>query len=182
MKSVRIIFLDIDGVLNGYSKMTGKLYWLFTHFHLMEFVNKYYDLFGIRTHNVRLLSKIIRCTGAKVVLSSSWRSGWFVSYEEKSKRHRRLQDLFAKFNIDVVGITPFINGRREAEIARWISENHCQVENFVVIDDEKFGIEEYYKNHFVQTSETDEICGSWYENTGLKRKHVLRAIEILNKT
>mgnify|MGYP003300589385 CR=1 FL=1 len=53
-------------------------------------------MFGIRTHKVKILSKIVKKTGAKVVISSSWRGGWFQPYEKKSDRQKELQDKLEK--------------------------------------------------------------------------------------
>ena len=49
---MKVIFLDIDGVLNIDSDRT------------------------ISVEKIKLLSTIIKQTGAEVVLSSSWRYGW----------------------------------------------------------------------------------------------------------
>ena len=80
---IKYLFLDIDGVLNGYSRFTGICYKIFSKLHLLKFVKKHYDLFGVRTNKVKILSKIVKKTGAKVVISSSWRGGWFKPYFEK---------------------------------------------------------------------------------------------------
>ena len=174
-----MIFLDIDGVLNGYSKWTGKLYDVFRRLRLIKYVNKYYDLFGVRTHKVKILKRIIDRTGAKIVLSSSWRHGWYSDYDtsDKSNRQTVLHKKFNKYGIDVVGITPTDTNRRE-EIYSYIDQ-HPEIENYIVIDDETFNFDEELKEHMIKTSNTDYISGAWYENTGLKRKHVKQAVEIL---
>ena len=56
---MKIIFLDIDGVLNcqkSQSKCGG--------------------LIGIDDKKVKVLRKIVESTNAKIVLCSSWKSGW----------------------------------------------------------------------------------------------------------
>jgi hypothetical protein len=174
--------------LNGYSKFTGIFYWCFRKLRLLKFVHKHYDLFGVRTHKVRLLAKIVRKTGAKVVISSSWRGGWYKPYEEKTGRQKELHDKLHKFNIEVISITGRIEkdgnySHRESEIRRWL-EVFGPVESFVVLDDESFDLQGFVGKELVQTSmvaDGDIIKGAWYENTGLKRKHVKRAIALLNK-
>lgn len=179
---MKIIFLDIDGVLNGYSRFTGFCYKIFSKLHLLKFVKRYYDLFGIRTHKVKILSKIVKKTGAKVVISSSWCGGWFQPYEKKSDRQKELQDKLEKYNIKVVGITPRLSsGERGLEIKQWLEEYNDIVDSFVILDDEKFDIEQYYQKELVLTSTDGNITGAWYENTGLKRKHIKKIINILNK-
>lgn len=142
-------------------------------------MNKYYDLFGVRTNKVKLLKKIIDKTGAKVVLSSSWRRGWYHGYDKNNKSNRQtaLHVKFNKYGIDVVGITPIDKNRKE-EIYSYISQ-HPEIENYIVIDDETFNFDNQLKKHLIKTSDTDYISGSWDENTGLKRKHVRQAIKIL---
>lgn len=78
----RIIFLDFDGVLNV--------------------ANKDYDRFGQFFHEefIKNLGKIINETGAKIVISSSWRSA---GLEE-------MRQLWAERNYpgEIVDITPFL--------------------------------------------------------------------------
>lgn len=183
---MKIIFLDVDGVLNGYSKFTGFLYGWFIKLRLMKYVNKYYDLFGVRTTMTRRLAKIVRKTDAKIVISSSWRGSWYDSYEDKGRRARALEDQLRRFKIydSVIGITPRSSkGYRETEIRQWLFERD-DVDAFVVLDDETSDLQGFLGKELIKTSEIEEgeiIRGAWYENTGLKRKHVKQAIKILNK-
>lgn len=181
---MKVIFLDIDGVLNGYNRFTNIAYWWFKRLHLLKFVHKHYDIFGVRTHKVRLLAKIIKKTGAKVVISSSWRFGWYEPYEKKRGRQKELHDKLHKYNIEVIGITGRVahgehTSHRESEIRKWLSE-HPEVKRFIVIDDEQYDLQGFIGKELIKTSATDNITGAWYENTGLKRKHVKQAIKILN--
>ena len=57
---MKVIFLDIDGVLN-YSGCKEKIGGIF-------FVND---------ERIKILKEIIDKTNAKIVLSSTWRSGWW---------------------------------------------------------------------------------------------------------
>lgn len=168
-------------MLNGYSKATGILYWMFKHLHLLKFVRKRYDLFGIRTHKVKLLSKIVKQTNAKVVLSSSWRHSWYNSYTEKSNIQKSLEDNLKKYNIEVVGITPIdMQGRRENEILSYLTQNTKEIESYVILDDESFNLNKLFHSRIVLTSKRENVKGDWYETVGLKRKHVTQAIKILN--
>lgn len=61
---------------------------------------------------------------------------------------------------------------RAAEIQKWISEH--EVDSFVILDDEDYDWANYgYENNWIRPT--------WFGNGGLKREHVNKAIEILNK-
>ena len=100
-------------------------------------------------------------------------------------RLKKLADLLNEYGIEVIDITPRLYTKgRDSEILSWLADNHSKVESYVVIDDERSDLECFVRvNRLVQTSSVPEgemIKGLWYENTGLKRKHVKQAIEILN--
>ncbi|MBP3534398.1 MAG: hypothetical protein J6J53_00140 [Muribaculaceae bacterium] len=57
---MKLIFLDIDGVLNSYKFLQN----------LPE------DSFGIDNTRLPILKRITDSTDAKIVLSSSWRKNW----------------------------------------------------------------------------------------------------------
>ena len=143
------------------------------------------DSCGVHESKVKRLAKIIKKTDAKVVRSSTWRAMfWKVSYNEKTYNQKKLVDLLNKYNIEVIDITPKSpDGRRDKEILAWLSKHEDEVENFAILDDERFDLECFVGSNLVQTSSVlkgDIINGNWRENTGLKRKHVKKAIKILN--
>ena len=182
---MKVIFLDIDGVLNGYNFWNLSLFKLVSPFpKIRDFVRRNYDIFGVHESKVKRLAKITKATGAVIVISSSWRGGWFTKYEEKSDRHKRLEDLFKKYNIKVIDITPkYFNGKRCDEILSWLSKHEEKVERFIVIDDESFDLQCFVDKELIKTSDVkdgDYIRGHWKENTGLRRKHVKQAIKVLN--
>lgn len=113
---MKVIFLDIDGVLNS-----------------DEYVDrvKKTDIQGIERdidiEKVKLLKRAIDETGAKVVLSSTWRY---------TKNARYLKELLANYGIRLDS-TPYIQDKRGLEIKKWLSENQG-VEDFLIIDDEIF--------------------------------------------
>lgn len=113
---MKVIFLDIDGVLNSdeYFEKIRNL-----------------DIQGIEQEidieKIKLLKKAINETGAKVVLSSSWRY---------TRNGQQLKELLSKYEI-CVDSTPFIQNKRGLEIKQWLSEHQC-IEDFVILDDEVF--------------------------------------------
>lgn len=105
----KIIFLDIDGVLNLYREEHDKYGQLFHD----NFVNN--------------LKHIIDETGAKIVLSSTWRLSGF-----KTNKNMWLD---RKLPGELVDVTPiFHNKIRGEEIKHWLVNN--QVNSYVIIDDD----------------------------------------------
>lgn len=184
---MKIIFLDIDGVLNNYGSAYDLLYGVLDKMHLRRAFMRNYDIFGIRKRNVKLLSKIIKKTGAKVVLSSSWRGSWYMDYDLKSPRQKLLEDMLRKYNIEVIGITPRIScdghySHRAHEIVQWLSQHESEVGNFIILDDESFDLQVFKDKELILTSDKVRIFGREYRYHGLRMKHVKRAIEILNES
>ena len=184
-----IIFLDIDGVLNGYNKW-NLLGWRIVSFTQSKRLKRWYkkvsDPCGVHESKVKRLAKIVRATNAKVVMSSSWRFGWWnTPYEKQWEDQRKLTDLLCKYNIDVIDITPIsADRRRDKEITEWLEAHKDMVKRFVILDDERSELECFVGTHLVQTSSIGPgqiIRGHNSENTGLKNKHVKQAIEILSK-
>lgn len=184
-----IIFLDIDGVLNGYNKwnlLGWNIVCLTKSKKLKHWYTKLTDPAGVHKRKVKLLAKIVRATNAKVVMSSSWRFGWWgTPYENQFEDQKKLTDLLNKYNIEVIDITPrSSDGRRDKEIKEWLENHKNIVKRFVILDDERYDLECFVGSHLVQTSSVRKgqmIMGYNREDTGLKRKHVKKAIEILRK-
>lgn len=185
-----IIFLDIDGVLNGYNfwNLLGwNLVCLLRNEKLKEWYRKTTNPCGTHESKVKRLAKIVRKTNAKIVMSSSWRGGfWYTPYDEKDGHQKELTDLLMKYNIQVIDITPNLHkGRRDVEILSWLGKHEDEVRNFIILDDENSFLEVFQTDdRFIQTSSVPRgkmIMGHWYENTGLKRKHVRRAIKVLKQ-
>lgn len=113
---MKVIFLDIDGVLNSdeyFDRIQGL------------------DIQGIETqvdiNKIRLLKNAVIDTGAKVVLSSSWRN---------TRMGQELRNLLLSYGI-FADVTPHIDNKRGNEIKEWLS-NHEDIEDFVILDDEIF--------------------------------------------
>lgn len=181
------VFLDIDGVLNGYNfwNLLGWKFACLTHSkRIKNLYRKVSDPCGIHESKVKRLAKITHKTNAKVVMSSSWRFGWWKTpYEEMYGDQRKLTDLLKKYNVEVIDITPkSSDSRRDKEIISWLSKYKDEVDKFVILDDERFDLECFVGNGLVLTSSIPKgkmIMGHWHENTGLKRRHVKKAIDIL---
>jgi hypothetical protein len=111
---MKLIFLDIDGVFNHYGFIERSR----VH-HNMAFC-------PIAVQNVR---EVIKRTGAKIVVSSTWRRGSSVA---------ELRELFNYYDLGayVIGKTPVIEDViRGIEIQKYL-DDHKPVESFVIIDDD----------------------------------------------
>lgn len=107
---MKIIFLDIDGVLNCAST-----------------TECWGDVVGIDSDKVAILNQIIAETGAKIVLSSSWRidQDWRAALEDAGLPLHH-----------IIGVTGRVASRnRDEEIAQWRSA-HGVIDNFVILDDD----------------------------------------------
>jgi hypothetical protein len=120
---MKIIFLDIDGVLVTRNSIK------------YQYIN-FPDETSIRFSKkaVKNLNKLIRLTGAKIVISSTWRL--FHSLEE-------LQKIFVKQSIkgEIISTTSIERAPVEEDIPRgqkiadWLEQNH-DVKQYVIIDDD----------------------------------------------
>lgn len=138
MNLIKALFLDFDGVLN--------------HRKWIADVNAKCDEENLPIHEliknqfreldavcVARINKIVEATGAKIVVSSTWRLGRTV---------KQLQELLDKngFIGEVIDTTPHLvipgvaSVRRGPEIQAWFDEAKkeglWEIESFVIIDDE----------------------------------------------
>jgi len=120
----KIIFLDIDGVLNS-------------EVDFMLNGNKE-ERVDIAPRPMKLLNELIEDTGAEVVVSSVWRFGHTVESMQKLLESKG-------FKGNVVGLTPsYGNGVvRGNEILKWIKDNdeylgipYYNYESYVIFDDD----------------------------------------------
>ena len=157
----KIIFLDIDGVLNSF---------IFFKERYKEKQNDIYRyLFNsIDDEAVKKLQKIIEETNAEIVVSSMWR---LYNYDNLKKI---LKEKGLKANI--IDKTPSCKTFRGVEIYEWIRNNIDYLEidcasnfkNYVILDDDDDMLLRQ-KNNFVQT--THEF--------GLTEEEVKKVVEIL---
>lgn len=153
---MKIVFLDIDGVLNGpVSSWEG-----FPHSHIDPVM-------------VARLNVIVSATDAKVVISSSWRFKY--EYDELA---RILKDQgfegevigqTPKFNKRARGMSDYVNMQRGHDIQEWLDDCGMDIESFVILDDVPDMV--HLKKHLVLTQ----------SNVGLTDKHVEKALKLLMK-
>ena len=116
ISQMKIIFLDIDGVLNSRKSLAN-----------------FKSLWQLSPDNISQLNRIIDATNAKIVISSSWRYCKEISSELESYLNN---DCGIKG--EIIGRTPVIgfSRRRGCEIATWVEEWQGEtIESFVILDD-----------------------------------------------
>lgn len=138
-QDTRIIFLDIDGVLNS-----NNFYVEFYKKHDRKEISN-----DIDPKAVEIFDKLCKDIDAKVVISSTWRIGNTIESMQKM-----FDNLGCTFKI--IGATPKINYSmcRGLEIQEWISKNidyrNFPYDNYVILDDDSdFFI--HQAKHFFQT-------------------------------
>lgn len=138
---MKVIFLDIDGVLN--SSRTVAAFGRFPY-DLAPGL-PYFDLVALG-----MVRRLCDETGARVVISSTWRIG------------RNVTD-FVPLQLPVVGLTPIKRASRGHEIAAWLSDQ-CpgSVEAYVILDDDSDMLPGQVP-YFVHTSIEDGLLYSHYE-------------------
>ena len=157
--SKKIIFLDIDGVLN--TAFTRKR-------------NEYIDDF-----RVKLLSDIVQQTNAKIVLTSTWRFGFkrtFFGLKPINNSTKALVEHLSKHHLKIYDILPDSpNEQRTYDVLVYIRTHNIQ--KFVVIDDEEFNFQSpQFKEHFFKT----EFNTSNEQSSGLTQKITERIIKYFN--
>lgn len=160
----KIVFLDFDGVIT-----THKSRWT------------------LDKEKLDLLGEIIKRTGAKIVISSSWRRfNLERTIEYLSTPNEHYVPFPFPYIDEVIDITPRISFAhnddkyayssvpRGVEIQIWLDTKRWRekdpVDNYVILDDDSDMLL-YQKDHFIKT---DHL-------TGLSKEDVERAVEILNK-
>lgn len=155
---MKVIFLDIDGVLN-YRGCKHKL------------PNS--NFYFVDDAKIKLLKTIIDETRAKIVLSSTWRYDWINSdlglHTDGS--FELLRNKLLEHGISLLSKTPKLKSAyRGEEIDAWLKNWKGEpVEAFIILDDDNDM--KPHGSRLIQTS---------FEK-GLETKHVIKAIKMLNE-
>ena len=153
---MKVIFLDVDGVLNSdeYIDKINKL-------NVNTIKRK------VSVNKIGLLKQAVDATGARVVLTTSW-------------RYRRdgflLKSLLSKYGI-LADSTPFLDNKRGLEINKYLLDNPS-VDRYVILDDEIFdSYDEELIKHLIKISDKNGLGFG----EGLLPKDVDRIIERLGR-
>ena len=124
---MKVLFLDVDGVLNNY----------FTK----VYINKHHF---VEDSKLMILQNIIKETDCKIVLSSSWRQGWEdvddgCNITIDAIDYIALKDKLFEYNMVLFDKTPTLpsfNATRGEEIKKWLDEwNGEPITNIAILDD-----------------------------------------------
>lgn len=158
---MKLIFLDIDGVLNSETTTLQ--------------TKSGFDLVDI--DKVLLLKQLIDETGAKVVLSSSWRYGWVNATAEDLVKDNPIYQDFCELRdlLKEYGIVLSYKTRTEMSVPSRATEilgflkgwGGEEIENYVILDDEPYT--SILEKNWVKT-ETE---------IGLTEEHLNKALRIL---
>lgn len=132
---MKILFLDIDGVVN-----------------CAETFQRHGKYIGIDPVMAERVKRIIKETGCKVVLSSTWR------LDAKSRAHVR-ENVYPFFDVTKsIGI-----GFRGEEVKEWLSRHDVDV--YAILDDERdfFDDQPLFRTSW-KTGITDEITNAVIEH------------------
>ena len=156
---MKIVFLDIDGVLNSddwYKSGEAK-----KAYEKTKIVSDYH----FDPSAWSLVEKLLIETGAKIVLSSSWRN-----FTLESTLKDFTGTKFEVLNKYIVGITPRSRLRnRGKEIETFIKNTDIKIDKYVIIDDDTdFNTEQL--PYFVRTD--------WFQ--GITEENYNKAKKILN--
>lgn len=151
---MKVIFLDIDGVLNSITSTC------LMKQQLIPYIRYHIDPYNI--HFLNIICKEIQ--DLKIVISSTWR---------KNTELDEIKDVLYGGgllpNIEIVGVTPNLHSFRGYEIKKWCIDN--EVTSYLILDDDSDMLEEQMK-YFIRV---DDV-------TGLTLKDAVKAIGIFDKT
>jgi hypothetical protein len=124
VNNIKVIFLDIDGVLNNQASLAEGI-------HLLP-------------EKCLLVKRIVEETDAKIVISSTWRIGEDIKH---------LRNILWRSGIPrsaIIDKTPIIDdGIRGSEIEEWLKNNNHVIGYIIIDDDSDFF--DYQKKFFINT-------------------------------
>ena len=148
-KIKKVVFLDYDGTLNDVKYLTS--------FHSKPGTHSGKD--SLDPKKISLLRNLCSMTGAKVVLTSSWRD------DLETRKY-----LIQKWGIPIIGATPHKYDNRDLEIHQWMIDNHFDQNTgqYIILDDESSEFNKTQRAHLIYTRE----AGEKYPILGLQPKHI----------
>lgn len=155
---MKVIFLDIDGVLNcqaSKSRCAGFI--------------------GIDDDKVERLREIVKATNAEIVLCSSWKTGWEHHFKDaQDELANYLDRKLKREGLRILDKTTDSSWNRGYGIQSWLATK--KVSSWIVLDDEIF--QDYDEQNIIPRL----IKTSFYDDQGgLQQNHVQQAIEMLLK-
>jgi hypothetical protein len=141
---LKIIFLDVDGVLNSDNSKSR---------------------LPLSKKLLKNLREIVKETGAKIVVSSTWRRDEFAMKKLRRALEYKKMKIYSSTTIHYFMPRQI----RGDEIDLWL-KSHSEIDSYVILDD----CSDFHDHHMQNFVQTD--C-----RVGLTESDVKRAINILNK-
>lgn len=137
MNPSKVIFLDVDGVLNDMA----------TEEHAP------YGFIGLSNVMIANLKRIVDATDAKIVLTSTWKNEWSPNPEERDKDGEYLHNKLLSQGLIISDKTIDKISDRGQGIRRYL-EAHPEVKQWIVLDDDVFPDYEEcgIRPHMIKTS------------------------------
>jgi hypothetical protein len=158
---MKIIFLDIDGVLNHDQ-------WYISKEYQTLYQNEDNEL-DIDPKCAERINKICEQTGAKIVISSDWRISWYGTLMRLQRGGINTEYIIDKTPellwIDIPGF----DKSRGSEIETWVNFNMDINQNYVIIDD-RTDFKPSQQEHFIHIN----------PHCGITDEDMNKAINILN--
>lgn len=154
---MRVIFLDIDGVLN--SEEWDRYVQSFTY------GARFNSCYLLSQEMILRLQNVVFQTNAEIVLTSSWRTN--------ERAMSALTRQLSLYHLPIRDTTvSYAYGSRADEVKLWI-EAHSNITSYAIVDDydDGFSNDEVLAAHFVQTTSAQ----------GLTSEKAEKIVEILNK-
>ncbi len=162
----KVIFLDIDGVLNSN-------FWNDSH------QTEISDGTLIDKEKIKLLAGLVNETDSEIILHSGWRFWFDADLKPLCVEANRLVELLEKVNLYISGITPDLTTEeirktkkfslvKADEILLWLNL-HNSVTEWVVLDDLDLH-NDLIRKHHVKTDQT----------IGLTKENIKQAVKILS--
>ena len=165
---MRIIFLDVDGVLNCSTTQ-----------------DRFHGIMGIDPELVANLAELVKesekLEETRIVLSSSWRMGVNTEGVKIPDSYVYLKERLKEANLEIYDDTPRLkwstgSRHRGREIAGWLYLNRDkEISSYVILDDIEFKDFEKY-GMLARHVKTSLFTG------GLQKEHIRQALNILNQT
>lgn len=130
-------------------------------------INDYFSMDTINNKCIEVLKRIIHETNAKVVVTSSHKYKYQNNNNLEGFQNSRYINKLKQKNINIFDCIPLVNQNREQEITEYL-RTHPEIEQYVILDDDY--ILEPFKEHEIFLD----------LQAGLKEKHIIPAIQILN--
>jgi hypothetical protein len=177
---MKLIFIDVDGVLNCQQWYNSEEYKKLSKAETREL----YDEKNFCIWNVALLNKLTDDTGAKLVVSSSWRL---------NRSLDELKDLFKRVGItgDIIGKTPYLTFKcNDAEYANYgySVPRGCEIKAWIETNKSILGVKVEELRYIILDDDSDMLY--WQRNKymwvdpycGITPNIVYKAKKILNGT